>query len=97
MLEEVETTYQYARVVEEPDGERKLELNEGQAVHSLYRPGSYLTGDVWDEYLVLPFAALRAAAAAGGDPRQRGRHDRAGARPLLPRAPSSTASRSTPS
>ena len=36
---EVETDYQYARVVEEPDGERKLELNEGQAVHSLYRPG----------------------------------------------------------
>jgi spermidine synthase len=26
-------------------------------VHSLYRPGSYLTGDIWDEYLVLPFAA----------------------------------------
>ena len=57
VLEEVETRYQYARVVEEPDGERKLELNEGQAVHSLYRPGSYLTGDYWDEFLVLPFAA----------------------------------------
>jgi predicted O-methyltransferase YrrM len=27
-------------------------------VHSLYRPGSYLTGNIWDEYLVLPFAAL---------------------------------------
>jgi spermidine synthase len=27
-------------------------------VHSLYRPGSYLTNDIWDEYLVLPFAAL---------------------------------------
>ena len=34
-----------------------LELNEGQAVHSLYRPGSYLTGDYWDGHLVLPFAA----------------------------------------
>jgi spermidine synthase len=33
-----------------------LELNEGQAVHSLYRPGSYLTGDYWDGHLVLPFA-----------------------------------------
>ena len=26
-------------------------------MHSLYRPGSYLTGDYWDEFLVLPFAA----------------------------------------
>jgi spermidine synthase len=58
VLEEVDSEYQYARVIEEPDGVRKLELNEGQAVHSMYRPGSYLTGDIWDEYLVLPFAAL---------------------------------------
>ena len=57
VLEEVETTYQYARVVERPDGVRRLELNEGRAVHSEYRPGSFLTGDYWDEYLVLPFAA----------------------------------------
>ena len=34
VLDEIETEYQYARVVEEPDGERRLELNEGQAVHS---------------------------------------------------------------
>ena len=59
VLEEVETQYQYARVVEQDDGDRLLELNEGQAVHSLYRPGSYLTRDYWDEFLVLPFAALR--------------------------------------
>jgi spermidine synthase len=58
VLEEVDTEYQYARVIEEPDGDRQLELNEGQAVHSMYRPGSYLTDNVWDEYLVLPFAAL---------------------------------------
>jgi spermidine synthase len=57
VLEEVDTEYQYARVVEEPSGQRELELNEGQAVHSLYRPGSYLTDNIWDEYLVLPFAA----------------------------------------
>jgi spermidine synthase len=56
VLGEVETRYQYARVVEEEDGDRKLELNEGHAVHSMYRPGSYLTGDYWDEFLVLPFA-----------------------------------------
>lgn len=57
VLYETETTHQYARVVERPDGARVLELNEGQAVHSLYRPDSYLTGDYWDGHLVLPFAA----------------------------------------
>jgi spermidine synthase len=59
VLHEAETEFQYARVVEQEDGDRALELNEGQAVHSLYRPGTYLTGDVWDGYLVLPFAGLR--------------------------------------
>jgi spermidine synthase len=58
VLYEAETEHQYLRVVEQDDGDRILELNEGQAVHSLYRPGSYLTGDVWDGYLVLPFAGL---------------------------------------
>ncbi|HEX8051232.1 MAG TPA: fused MFS/spermidine synthase [Solirubrobacterales bacterium] len=57
VLFEAETTHQYARVVERDDGTRVLELNEGQAVHSLYRPGSYLTGDYWDGQLVLPAAA----------------------------------------
>jgi spermidine synthase len=52
-----ETEYQYARVVQANDGERTLELNEGQAIHSEYRPGEWLTGDYWDEMLVLPFAA----------------------------------------
>jgi spermidine synthase len=55
---ESETEYQYARVVQAPDGERTLELNEGQAVHSIYRPGRWLTGNYWDEPLVLPLAAL---------------------------------------
>jgi spermidine synthase len=55
---EADTTQQYARVIEYPDGERHLELNEGQAVHSVYRPDSVLTGNVWDGYLVEPLAAL---------------------------------------
>src|SRR3954447_4365607 len=59
VLWERETDYQYARVVQQPDGERTLELNEGQAVHSVYRPGRWLTGNYWDEPLVLPLAALR--------------------------------------
>jgi spermidine synthase len=61
VLFEEETTHQYARVIEREDGTRVLELNEGQAVHSLYEPGSYLTGDYWDGHLVLPAAAARRA------------------------------------
>lgn len=58
---EEETQLQYARVVQEPDGARQLQLNEGVAVHSLYRPGSFLTGDYWDGLLVLPFTTLAQA------------------------------------
>ena len=64
VLFEAETVQQYARVVERDDGSRALELNEGQAVHSLYRPGTFLTDDYWDGPLVLP------AAAGRGDPRR---------------------------
>ena len=56
---ETDTEHQYARVVEYEDGERHLELNEGQAVHSIYRPDTVLTGDVWDGYLIEPFAVRR--------------------------------------
>ncbi len=51
-----ETQYQYARVVQFRSGERWLQLNEGVAIHSLYRPWTYLTGGYWDDYLVLPLA-----------------------------------------
>jgi spermidine synthase len=61
VLYETETAYQYVRIVEEPDGVRRLELNERQATHSLYRPGTVLTGGVWDGYLALPFAIRDAA------------------------------------
>lgn len=56
VIYERETAYQYVRVIENTEGERTLELNEGQAVHSKYRPGEFLTGDYWDEMLVLPLA-----------------------------------------
>jgi spermidine synthase len=58
VIYEAESEVQYIRVVEQPDGDRALELNEGQAVHSLLRPGSYLTGGYWDRMLTLPYAAL---------------------------------------
>jgi spermidine synthase len=51
-----ETPYQYARVLQFAGGERRLELNEGVAVHSIYRPWSYLTDGYWDDFLVLPLA-----------------------------------------
>jgi spermidine synthase len=54
VIHEADTEYQYARVVEKSDGERKLELNEGIAIHSLYRPGTVLTGGYWDAFLVDP-------------------------------------------
>jgi len=56
VIHEADTEYQYARVVEDEDGDRFLELNEGQAVHSIYRADGYLTDNIWDEYLVAPFA-----------------------------------------
>ena len=74
VLYETETPYQYARVVQMPDGSRRLELNEGQAIHSLWRPGTVLTGGYWDGFLVLPFAtgtgrppaSIAALGTAGG-------------------------------
>jgi spermidine synthase len=51
-----ETQYQYARVLQFGSGERWLQLNEGVAVHSVYRPSSFLSGGYWDDFLVLPLA-----------------------------------------
>jgi spermidine synthase len=56
VIYETETPYQYARVVQLRSGVRWLQLNEGLAIHSLYKPGSYLTGGYWDDFLVLPLA-----------------------------------------
>jgi spermidine synthase len=69
VIHEAETEYQYARVIEEDDGTRMLELNEGQAEHSVCEaecepgpggpmsPSSVLTDNVWDGHLVEHFAA----------------------------------------
>ena len=56
VIYETDTEYQYARVIESRSGKRYLELNEGQAQHSVYDPNTVLTDDVWDGHLVLPFA-----------------------------------------
>jgi spermidine synthase len=59
VLLERETPYQYVRV-EQAGDERRLILNEGRAVHSVWRPGTVLTGDYWDGYLVIPLASQAA-------------------------------------
>jgi len=68
---ETDTEYQYARVVERGDGSRVLELNEGQAQHSLSRPGTVLTGGYWDGMLVAPFAAAGGERRCGIDAAER--------------------------
>jgi spermidine synthase len=55
VLYENESEHQYIRVLEQDDGDRVLELNEGQAVHSILPARGFLTADYWDSFLVLPF------------------------------------------
>jgi spermidine synthase len=53
LLHEDESLYQYIQVVE--DGSvRRLYLNEGIAVHSVWRRDHVLTGGVWDTFLAVP-------------------------------------------
>jgi predicted membrane-bound spermidine synthase len=76
VVDEAETLYQYARVVQSDvnDGvvrsgpapvERRLELNEGQAIHSIWRADTVLTDNYWDAFQVLPFAVDASGATAG--------------------------------
>jgi spermidine synthase len=51
---EAESAYQYIRVVSDGHGGRELELNEGIATHSAWRPDTVLTGRYWDLFLMLP-------------------------------------------
>ncbi len=53
VMHEETSLYQYIPVVRRPDGRRPLYLNEGVAVHSVWRPHTVLTGGEWDTYLAL--------------------------------------------
>ena len=53
LIHEDESLYQYIQVVERDDA-RRLYLNEGIAVHSVWREDELLTGGVWDTFLALP-------------------------------------------
>ena len=95
LLHEEDSLYQFIQVVERADGRRLLRLNEGVAVHSVWRSRHGAHGRRLGR---VPGAAAapRPAAPLGRDPRQRGRHDGAGARRLLSRGARSTASSSIP-
>ncbi|MDQ3067692.1 MAG: fused MFS/spermidine synthase [Actinomycetota bacterium] len=54
LLHEQDSLYQFIQVIEREDGHRLLSLNEGVAVHSIWREDTVLTGGVWDAFLALP-------------------------------------------
>jgi spermidine synthase len=65
MIYEQESFYNYIQVVQDPDGTRKLVLNEGQAVHSIYNPDRVLTGPEWYNDYILAAPFFNSGAAAG--------------------------------
>lgn len=54
LIYEDDSLYQYIQVVEYQDGERALQLNEGLAQHSAYKPGRILSQAYWDYPLSMP-------------------------------------------
>jgi spermidine synthase len=58
VIYEHESPYQFIQV-RERDGVRRLYLNEGIAVHSIWRRDTVLTGGVWDAFLAVPLLVDR--------------------------------------
>ncbi len=58
LIYEKESRYQFIQVVER-HGVRRLYLNEGIVVHSLWRRDTVLTGDYWDAFLAVPLVLDR--------------------------------------
>ena len=54
LIYEEESRHQFIQVLERDDGRRLLSLNEGVAVHSVWREETVLTGGVWDALLTVP-------------------------------------------
>jgi len=52
---ETESAYNYIQVVEDETGCRRLLLNEGQGIHSIYCPDELRTSGPWDYFLVAPY------------------------------------------
>jgi len=61
LLHEEESRYQFIQVVQSGP-ERLLYLNEGFAIHSVWRPDTVLTGGEWDMFLTAPPLLGRPAA-----------------------------------
>jgi spermidine synthase len=54
LLYETESTLNYIQVVDAGGVERQLRLNEGEGIHSVYRPGGGLADGIWDYFLLAP-------------------------------------------
>ncbi len=54
LVYEKESRYQFIQVVQNTESRRSLYLNEGYAVHSVWRPDTVLTGGEWDMFLAVP-------------------------------------------
>jgi spermidine synthase len=55
LLYEHDSAYNYIQVQEDADGFRYLYLNEGQGVHSVWHPISFLYNGTWDIFLAAPY------------------------------------------
>ncbi len=65
LIFEHESLYNYVQVVQDQDGTRKLVLNEGRAIHSIYNPHSVLNGPGWYADYVLAAPYFGAGPAVG--------------------------------
>ncbi len=61
ILYEVESPYSFIQVVEW-QGERWLKLNEGEGIHSVWRPETGLSEGIWDYFLLAPYFVPEARA-----------------------------------
>jgi len=53
LIYETESAHNYIQVLDFGT-ERQLRLNEGQGIHSVYRPGGGLADGIWDTFLIAP-------------------------------------------
>ncbi len=54
LLFETESAFNYIQVVDAAGIERQLRLNEGEGIHSVYRPQGGLADGIWDYFLLAP-------------------------------------------
>jgi len=53
LIFETESAHNYIQVLDF-GAERQLRLNEGEGIHSVYRPGGGLADGIWDTFLIAP-------------------------------------------